>query len=394
MQEPSGVTSGTTPTTPPFKKVTKDTIPKSLPLTKVVYGTCEATDTASKRAVLVRDYLMKVADSDKLPIRFIENRIPITQTNLQQLNVHDPQYIDFLAHAYYNAEKHRDNDWFKDEKLVPYHFVRGAATGSAIDRLRADHLYKLSGYYCNDDITPITSATGGNAFRSAENSRYAAELIVLRDRDHSPIRQVYALNSSPGHHAMRAGYGGYCFLNNAAIAAARIHQLTDAPVAILDLDYHAGDGTQEIFYENAKILTISIHMNPLFDYPTYSGYAEETGRGVGAKKNVNILVEPNSPVSYEEHLKKACSHIADHNAQYLVVAFGADTYIRDGDPSNKAGMNLQVMDYVKMGAVIRSWGLPMVITQEGGYALDPEIDGDDSGVAPVPRIIQHFLFGC
>jgi acetoin utilization deacetylase AcuC-like enzyme len=385
--------STTTPTIP-FKRVTKDTIRGSFPITKVVYDTYEATDTASKRAVLIREYLMKVADSDKFPIRFIENIKPIGDSDLSQLKVHDENYVDFLTRAYIDAEKHKDNDWFKDRKLVPYHFVRGAATDSLIDRLRKDHLYKLSGYYCNDDITPIISSTCVHAFRSAENSRYAADLIVQRDRDHSPIRQVYVLNSSPGHHAMRAGYGGYCFLNNAAIAAARIHQLTDAPVAILDLDYHAGDGTQEIFYEDSKILTVSIHMNPEHDYPTYAGYPEEKGCGAGANKNVNILVEPNSPIPYTEHLKKAFSHIAQHNTQYLVVAFGADTYIRDGDPSNKAGMNLQVIDYIQIGAVIRSWGLPMVITQEGGYALDPEIEQHDSGVAPVPRIVRHFLFGC
>ena len=346
------------------------------------------------RAVLVREYLMKVAESDKLPIRFIENAKPILDSDLSLLKVHDKDYLDFLTYAHLDAGQHNDNDWFKDGKLVPYHFVRGVATDSVINRLRKSHLYKLSGFYCNDDITPIIDSTSVNAFRSAENSRYAADLIVQRDRDNSPVRQVYALNSSPGHHAMHAGYGGYCFLNNAAIAATRIHQLTGAPVAILDLDYHAGDGTQEIFYDDDKILTVSIHMNPAHDYPTYSGYPEEKGCGAGANKNVNILVEPNSSVPYTEHLKEAFSHIAQHNTQYLVVAFGADTYIRDGDPSNKAGMNLQIADYISIGNTIRSWGLPMVITQEGGYALDPEIEKHDDGAAPVPRIVRNFLFGC
>ncbi len=279
MQDPTNNAPTTPKTESIFKTVMKDHIPVSLPITTVVYDYCQITSTASKRATLILDYLTRVAEPNKLPVRFIANTSLIANDDLNSLNVHDACYIEFLGEAYDDAETQHDNDWFKDGKLIPYHFAPANVSDQVLERLHKNHLYKLSGYYCNDDITPIIESTCRQAFQSAENSRYAAELIVRRDKENLPIRQVYALNSSPGHHARRDGYGGYCFLNNAAIAAARIHHLTNAPVAILDLDYHAGDGTQDIFYDSDKILTISIHMNPEFDYPTYSGYPEEKGRG-------------------------------------------------------------------------------------------------------------------
>lgn len=134
------------------------------------------------------------------------------------------------------------------------------------------------------------------------------------------------------------------------------------------MDYHAGDGTQDIFYEDGDTLTVSIHMDPVLDYPSFSGLTEETGKGAGAGANLNLVLPARAAwTHYREALRLAGEAIHKHGAHYLILAFGADTLCTDPDPSEMGRALLEVEDYTSMGEIVRSWALPVLVTQEGGY---------------------------
>lgn len=327
--------------------------------------------TAKTRQLHIMRVLADIAS--KSPDRLeIQRNVTPAPVCLLQL-IHSPAYVSCIGNAYASAKTSGDTDWFKNEELKPYHFALHQRELGPNPRLL---LHKHIGYYCNDDITPITASTWSNASGSASNSIFGALSIL-----DGGYRQVYAANSSPGHHAYGVGYGGYCFFNNAAIAANYLWTAKKERVTILDLDYHAGDGTQSIFYRDPNILTISIHMDPRYDYPSYSGFEEERGVGEGLGANFNILMKPGCTwLDYQKHLVRAREVIDKHGSAYLVVAFGADTLEGDPDPSNIAGTKLQVSDYVTMGNMLRSWDMPMLITQEGGYSQDK-----------VPTVVRNLL---
>ena len=338
----------------------------------------EGTDATPKyfnkpglRASLIRKEL-ESASSESTLIPMIPNSEVLSRAQLRELNIHSEDYLDFLENAYSSAVTSGDNDWFKDDVLIPNHFSRHGRIRQ-VNRLP---YYKQAGYYGNDTMTPIGETTWTHAIRSARNSYRAADILLDWNAG-----TVYALNSSPGHHAPRSGYAGYCFINNGAVVASRLAQRTHKRVAILDLDYHAGDGTQDIFYDRSDVLTISIHADPSLEYPTYTSFPGEIGEGEGEGYNYNICLGKGTQwEEYSTALDDALATIRDCKCSYLVVAFGADTYKGDPDPSNKAGFALEIEDYAQMGNRIRSLGLPTVVTQEGGYSLEA-----------VPTIAQKFL---
>jgi acetoin utilization deacetylase AcuC-like enzyme len=185
----------------------------------------------------------------------------------------------------------------------------------------------------------------------------AAELIA-----DSTERQVYVLTRPPGHHAERDRCGGYCYFNNAALAAERLARL--GTVAVLDVDVHHGNGTQHIFYERPDILTVSIHGDPAGLYPYFSGYAEESGTGPALGCNVNLPLSPGTGATeYRPALAAALDSVGKFRSEFLVLAFGADTH--EADPIG--GFKLPTGYYREMGAAVRELGLPVIAIQEGGY---------------------------
>jgi acetoin utilization deacetylase AcuC-like enzyme len=283
--------------------------------------------------------------------------------------------VNFLKHCFADAAKVKDNDWLdvKEQKIVPTHFSSKFVTSFA-----DIPLYKQAGRYALDTMTPIWEHTYHVASTSAQNTLVAA-LKVNQDTI------VYALNRSPGHHAFPGNYAGYCFFNNGALAAAYMEK-HDKRVAVLDLDYHAGQGTQTIFWDNKDVCSVSIHMNPALDYPSDMCYERE----VGAHNNVmNVCLDKgatwenkNEKLSYSRALEKACNKINEFGAHFLIIAFGGDTYKNDPDPSNIAGMCLEIADYEKMGAYIADKiRVPTLISQEGAYSQD------------VGKIVASFLKG-
>jgi acetoin utilization deacetylase AcuC-like enzyme len=177
-------------------------------------------------------------------------------------------------------------------------------------------------------------------------------------------RAAYGLCRPPGHHAARSMYGGYCFFNNAAIAAEAIVRASGERVAILDLDYHHGNGSQQIFWRRADVRYVSIHADPDHDYPYFLGRADEVGEGDGAGENVNLPLPPGTTdEAYLAAVDRALDAIAAVPGSVVVVSLGFDTY-RD-DPIGTFRLTTGV--YHEIGSRVAALGRRLVILQEGGY---------------------------
>ncbi len=258
--------------------------------------------------------------------------------------VHDAGLVDYIRRACAETEP--------GKSLYPYVFpIRNASR-------RPRERSVLAGYYCIDTFTPL-NRNAYPAARGAVDCALTAAAIVAEG-----ARVAYALVRPPGHHAERNAFGGFCYFNNAAIAA---HYLSErGRVVILDIDYHHGNGTQDIFYARSDVLTVSIHGHPRFAYPYFSGFAEESGRGAGAGYNLNLpLPESVTPERYRGVLATALKRIARHRPDFLVLALGFDTAKDDptGTWSNRA------QDFHALGDLIGATGVPIVVVQEGGYRV-------------------------
>jgi acetoin utilization deacetylase AcuC-like enzyme/GNAT superfamily N-acetyltransferase len=213
-----------------------------------------------------------------------------------------------------------------------------------------------AGYYCIDTFTPLSR----NAYRAARGAVNCA--LTATEEVLAGAWLAYALVRPPGHHAEKRAFGGFCYFNSAAIAAHRLSQ--HGRVAILDIDYHHGNGQQDIFYERSDVLTVSIHGHPRFAYPYFAGFEEETGAGEGAGYNVNMpLPEKIDAARYHKELKRALRRIADYDPRFLVVALGLDP--AKGDPTGT--WPLVADDFQQNGRMIGALGLPTLVVQEGGY---------------------------
>ncbi len=214
----------------------------------------------------------------------------------------------------------------------------------------------LSGYYCIDTFTPI-NANAYPAARRAVDCSLTAAREILNGR-----RISYALIRPPGHHAEKNAFGGFCYFNNNAVAA---HYLSaHGKVAILDIDYHHGNGGQDIFYHRSDVLTVSIHGDPAFAYPYFCGFEEERGEADGEGFNLNIpLPEKVTGDAYRIALTRAIRRIESFTPQFLVVGLGLDT--AKGDPTGT--WHLTARDFTANGRRIGLMGLPTVVIQEGGY---------------------------
>ncbi|MEE4184895.1 MAG: histone deacetylase family protein [Gammaproteobacteria bacterium] len=212
------------------------------------------------------------------------------------------------------------------------------------------------GYYCLDSFTPINSNAYEAAIAAVDCTLTAADCIL--DRHHL----AYALVRPPGHHAERSFFGGFCYFNSAAIAANYLSAY--GQVALLDVDYHHGNGSQDIFYARADVLTVSLHADPETTYPYFSGFARERGEGAGMGFNVNLpLSEGIDGVRYREVLARALRRIRRFNPRFLVVSLGLDT--AKADPTGT--FLLGAHDFEANGFMIGALGLPVLLVQEGGY---------------------------
>ena len=271
--------------------------------------------------------------------------------------VHAPDYVDFLQGAWARwlalDAAHAELDILPS--VWPGHGLRRDA--------RPANFSAEVGRFAFDSGSPITAGTWEAAQAGAACAIDAARAVA---QPGGP-RAAFALTRPPGHHAGSDFYGGYCFLNNSALAAQALREAGLARVAVLDVDYHHGNGTQEIFYARGDVLTVSLHGDPVTEYPFYLGYADETGEGDGAGWNLNLpLPAGTGPDAWFGALQQGLARVAQSGAQALVVALGVDTFA--GDPISK--FLLQSPDYLRIGQQIAAAGLPTVFVMEGGYAVE------------------------
>jgi acetoin utilization deacetylase AcuC-like enzyme len=214
------------------------------------------------------------------------------------------------------------------------------------------------GRWCFDTATPLVEGTYAAARAAVDVALTAADLVLGGEP------AAYGLCRPPGHHAARAMFGGYCFFNNAAIAAEEVVRRTGEPVAVLDVDYHHGNGTQQIFYERGDVLYVSLHGDPDRAYPYFSGFAEETGAGAGVGATLNLPLPVRcANEEYLSNLDRGLEAIVSSGAGVVVVSLGIDTYERDPI----CDLALTTEAYHEAGRRLAALGVRSVVVQEGGY---------------------------
>jgi acetoin utilization deacetylase AcuC-like enzyme len=225
---------------------------------------------------------------------------------------------------------------------------------------RPNNITGKLGYYAMAGETSITPGTWEAACAAADVALTAAQRL------RAGARGAFALCRPPGHHAARDLYGGYCFLNNAAIAAQYLRDLGAGRVAILDVDFHHGNGTQDIFYDRDDVLFVSLHGDPADAFPYFSGYGDEVGAGAGAGYNLNLpLPRGTEFAAWRRALAVGIERIQAFAADALVVSLGVDTFA--GDPISF--FRLQSEDFATYGEMIATCRLPTLFVLEGGYAV-------------------------
>jgi acetoin utilization deacetylase AcuC-like enzyme len=276
---------------------------------------------------------------------------PRDQGEAPLLRVHPRDYLDFLKRAF--------ADWREAGRP-------GDAAGyvwPVVRRrpLRLERIDARLGRYSMDGGTPVAEGTWDSAYWSVQTGLAALDAVLAGERT------AFALCRPPGHHAGADYMGGYCYLNTAAVAAEAAIAAGRSRVAILDIDYHHGNGTQDIFYDRGDVLFVSIHADPATDYPFYWGHADEIGDGAGEGATLNLpLPRGTDMVAFGAALDTALARIAVFTPDLLLCSYGADTFA--GDPISF--FRIETEDYPLIARRIAALGLPTAILMEGGYAVD------------------------
>jgi len=264
--------------------------------------------------------------------------------------VHSPEYLEFLENIYTRWQR---IEGASAEVIPNIHPIarNGSYPASAVGQ---------AGYHMADTACPISAETFDSACWSAWSAVAATESVLAGQS------AAYALCRPPGHHAFSDVAGGFCFINNSAVAAQ--HLLKSARrVAVLDVDLHHGNGTQGIFYNRADVLTVSLHADPVRFYPFFWGHADERGEGPGLGYNFNLpLPRKSGDAAFLAALDTAISRIRSFAPDALVVALGLDAF--EGDPFG--GLSVSTAGFARIASAIAKLGLPSVIVQEGGYLCD------------------------
>lgn len=274
--------------------------------------------------------------------------------------VHDGDFVSFLGDACKKLGP--------KETVYPYVFpIRNPDRKPKDKALRA-------GYYCIDTFTPLSLGAYKAARAAVDCAMTGAELILQGEH------LVYSLCRPPGHHAERRVYGGFCYFSNAAIAAQHLSQR--GKVAVLDVDFHHGNGSQDIFYRRSDVLTVSIHGHPNKSYPYFTGFADEKGEGAGLGYNINYpLPEGVDDNTYLGVLAVALKEVRKFKPAYLVVSLGFD--IMRGDPTGSFVVTGRGMQSI--GSKIAELDLPTLVVQEGGYSIRNLVRGSEAFFSGLSR---------
>ena len=293
---------------------------------------------------------------------FIRERIekvglgPIAQPDEHNLStarkVHSSAFLDFLPQVYPEWEKSG-----RQGTAMPFTYPTRGLRGDVEPR----NIDARLGFYSFDGGAPFVKGTW-DAIKSSHDTALTAAALVK-----SGERGAFALCRPPGHHAGSNFMVGYCFINNAAVAAQSFLDSGAKRVAILDVDYHHGNGTQEIFYARADVQVINLHADPLDEYPFFLGHADETGADDGYGFNHNFPMPFGTDFArWGEALEEGCRRLASYEPDVVIVSLGVDTF--EKDPISQ--FKLHSEDYPKIGARIAALGLPTLFVMEGGYAVE------------------------
>lgn len=267
--------------------------------------------------------------------------------------IHTPDYLDFLENVF--------TEWRaagRDGEVWPYSWRHRSMP--PIERAPSGLDARLS-YYSFDMAGSITETTWVAARRAADTALAGADAVLAGDR------AAFSLCRPPGHHAGRDFFGGYCYLNNAAIAAQRFLDAGHERVAIFDIDYHHGNGTQEIFYDRADVLLASLHGDPDFEFPFHLGYARERGEGAGDGYNLNYpLPSGTNWPEWREAFEEGHARIRGYRPSAIIVSLGVDTY--KDDPISQ--FKLDSEHFLTIGSRLAAFELPTLFVMEGGYAVE------------------------
>ncbi|QEI06349.1 histone deacetylase family protein [Pigmentiphaga aceris] len=307
-------------------------------------GAIKPSFEAPQRAEIVLDRVQQTGLGQVLPAQEFDRTCYVA--------AHSERYVRFLETAW--------SEWAatgKTHHALPLVWpVRDLATDQEPGFIDG----KL-GFYAMDAGAAITPGTWDAVRGSADVALTAMEQVI------DGAKGAFALCRPPGHHAAREYMGGYCYLNNAAIAAERCLSRGAERVAVLDVDFHHGNGTQNIFYDRPDVFFASIHGDPQVSYPYFSGHAHEQGAGAGVGFTANYpLAKGTAWDRYQVALKDGLGRIAAFKPAFLVVSLGVDTF--EGDPISH--FKLTSDDFLRMGAMIASIGIPTVFVMEGGYMVD------------------------
>lgn len=261
-----------------------------------------------------------------------------------------PQMVDYIKSC---------EDLAKNESIFPHVFPYRDFTPEFSQHPRIN--LRKAGYYCFDVGIEINRETFAAAKASVDVALTGAELIITKEE-----HVIFSLSRPPGHHAGYDFFGGYCIFNNAAVATGQLVK-DNSPVAILDVDFHHGNGTQDIFYEQPNVLYVSIHGDPRQFYPYFSGFEDEKGKKLGFGTNINIpLPAGTGNEEYRESLKFALKQIKQFNPHTLVLSLGFDTFMKDpvGD------FNLTTEFYKEIALRCGELQIPILAVLEGGYDME------------------------
>ena len=264
--------------------------------------------------------------------------------------IHTVEYLDYLKSAYH--------DWMDQSEKTGVAYIPYKPGFNKSD-LPYDDIPDKDGFFMTDMNVEVNESTYLAAIASANSALSTATSLLNGEKS------AFGLCRPPGHHSGASICGGFCFLNNAAIAANWLS--VHGKVAILDIDYHAGNGTQSLFYERSDVLTISLHADPSWEYPRYAGYAQETGVGKGKGFHRNFPLPPQTDEAlYLHHLSEAIELIHAFSPEFLIVSAGFDTF--EDDPLGT--FQITRNGFQSIGQEICSMRLPTGIVLEGGYQIE------------------------
>ena len=326
------------------------------PKLEVELGQAMAQYEVPDRVELIRDAL--AADEARFELTTpVEHGLePVTA-------VHDAGLVRFVAEAWARVRAEQADP---PDEVVPDTFVHPGLRAGMGPAARPGSATAQLGYWCFETMTPLVEGTYLAARSAVDVALTAADLVL------GGATAAYGLCRPPGHHATASVYGGYCYFNNAAIAAHHLAHSTGERVTVLDVDYHHGNGTQQIFYRRADVQYVSLHGDPNHAYPYFAGYSDETGSGPGAGSTLNLpLPAGTDDDRYLAVLERALGAIERFGPAVVVVSLGVDTYALD--PITDFEVSAEGLE--RQGALVARLGRPTLVLQEGGYHL-PTVGGN------------------